>query len=367
MAELPARDPKSDTMEMLAPVAAGAAASSDQDAFETFDLAEALMVVSRYDVGAIHAVRDFKRGSRRAPKLLLKTDHGLVMLKRLAPGRDDPAHVASNHQVQRVLSEGGFPLPRLARSRGTGDTVVELNRRLYELYEVVKGVPFDLSPEHAFEAGRTLAQFHGLLDGHALQWQILGTSYHRHAAVEAHLAQLRVKLTPDLHQTIDHLSQSYARAGNEADEAGYETWPRVVVHGDWHPGNMLFGQGNVVAVFDYDTVQLQPRMNDIANGALQFSLMRSPGDPAGWPESPDEARLRMFIQGYDSVSRSLVSKAELAGLPWLMVEALIAEPIIQIGARGVFGTLDARPALVMVDRKVRWLVKHHDRVSRIVS
>jgi Ser/Thr protein kinase RdoA (MazF antagonist) len=367
-------DNKFDTLEMLALPSGGSMSGASAtppgvapDHWDSFDAAEALIVASRYALGEITDVRPFRRGSRRSPKILIKCEKGLVILKRLAPGRDDPAHVASNHAVQKALAAAGFPLPRLAHLRNATETFVHHAGHVYELFEAIRGFGYDQSPDQTHDAGRILAQFHAVLTGIKLDWDQQGPSFHKHPAVAPALHTLRARPGVDA-ATTDSLAEIYARAGHHADAAGLAAWHKGVIHGDWHPGNMAFNGAAVAGVFDYDTLRTAQRAIDLAMGALQFSLQRSESsDPVDWPDAPDEARLRRFIAGYDSFPASIVSRSELEALPWLMVEALIAEPVLQIGARGTFGRLDAGPALGMVERKARWLIANHERVTRVAS
>ena len=58
----------------------------------------------------------------------------------------------------------------------------------------------------------------------------------------------------------------------------------------------------------------------------------------------------------------MISTAELAALPWLMIEALIVEAAIPIATTGHFAGIEGGAFLQMVERKVRWL---EDRVTHI--
>jgi Ser/Thr protein kinase RdoA (MazF antagonist) len=83
---------------------------------------------------------------------------------------------------------------------------------------------------------------------------------------------------------------------------------------------MLFRDNHVVAVIDYDSSRQLPRIIDIANGALQFSIIGGDEDVSKWPDYLDESRFKRFIRGYDEVM--LLSDAEIRAMPWLMAEAL---------------------------------------------
>ena len=144
-----------------------------------------------------------------------------------------------------------------------------------------------------------------------------------------------------------------------------ETWPKQIVHADWHPGNMLFRDNHVVAVIDYDSARLLPRIIDIANGALQFSIIGGDEDVAKWPEYLDESRFKRFFRGYDEVM--LLSEAEIRAIPWLMIEALIAEAVFPIAATGQFGRIEGMAFLHMVQRKVHWLRKNIDKLVELAE
>ena len=149
------------------------------------------------------------------------------------------------------------------------------------------------------------------------------------------------------------------------DSQGLETWPRQFVHADWHPGNMLFRDNRVVAVIDYDSARLLPRIIDVANGALQFSILGGEEDVSQWPDYVDESRFKRFIRGYDEVM--LLSEAEVQATPWLMAEALIAEAVLPIATTGTFGRVDGRRFLEMVQRKVYWITHHHEQLIALME
>jgi Ser/Thr protein kinase RdoA (MazF antagonist) len=159
---------------------------------------------------------------------------------------------------------------------------------------------------------------------------------------------------------LSYLLSSYRKAADKVKEMGIDTWPKQIVHADWHPGNMLFRENQVVAVIDYDSARLQPRVLDIGNGALQFSITGGDDDVSKWADNVDEARFKRFLRGYDEVM--LLSQAEIRTLPLLMIEALVAEAVFPIAATGSFGRVEGMPFLQMAQRKVVWLQKNYDRL-----
>ena len=118
-------------------------------------------------------------------------------------------------------------------------------------------------------------------------------------------------------------------------------------------------------MIDYDSVRLLPRVLDIANGALQFSLLGGESDLNAWPGQLDEARFTRFIRAYDQTL--VISQAEIDVIPHLMIEALVSETVFPVAATGMFGRFDGAAFLAMVLRKIRWLEDHAVRLSASVA
>lgn len=355
------------------PVSSEKAPAGARDAFAADELA---IVLSYYDLGTIEAIREFPRGSRKAPKLLIRTDSGTYLLKRRAHGKDDPFKVAFCHALQLFLAGRQFPLPHLIGTRKDNNSMLQWRGGIYEIFEYIKGTSYDNSLEATAEAGRILALFHKLLTDYQPEYEPPQGSYHGARVVTASMESIPLTISrteprsPDrvqqLEQVVQFLHAAYNAAAMRANEIGLADWPMQIVHSDWHPGNMLFRGPRVVAVIDYDSARIQQRIIDVANGALQFSIIGGGDNPAQWPDYIDESRFKRFLRGYDSVPDCLLSKAELRAVPWLMIEALIAESVIPIAATGSFARIEGMGFLTMVERKVRWLQDHAEHLANVV-
>lgn len=343
-----------------------------------FGTEELAIVLSYFNIGIIEAIQEFPRGSRKAPKLLLRSDKGLFLLKRRAHGKDDPFKVAFCHQLQLYLASKQFPLPHLIGTRNENNSMLQWRHNIYELFEYIKGISYDNSLEATGDSGKTLAIFHKLLSDFQPEYEPAMGSYHASRSVAAsfeRIPQALLKNDPEhehasQQQVMDlsgFIKTSYNEAAMKVNEIGLPDWPMQIVHSDWHPGNMLFRGPKVVAVIDYDAARIQQRITDIANGALQFSIIGGGDDPAQWPDNLDEARFKRFLRSYDSVPNCVLSRAELRTIPWLMIEALIAESVIPIAQTGQFARMEGLGFLLMVERKVRWLQQHAQRLAELLD
>jgi len=336
---------------------------------ERFGVEELACVMSHYDVGVIRHVKEFPRGSRKAPKLLIDAEAGQFLLKRRARGRDDAAKVAYTHLIQLRLAQQQFPLPHLIGTRRDNNSMLQWGSSIYELFEYIPGQGYPAnSLDATADAGRVLALYHKLLDGfHSDEYRPAAGSYHNAMAVEQGLKAIPAKRLPTAAAaaTCAALLDAYRLAVMKCESLELSGWPAQTVHGDWHPGNMLFRDGRVVAVIDYDSARELPRIIDAANGALQFSIVGGDEDVANWPDALDEARFKRFVRGYDGVL--LLSQAELDAAPWLMVEALIAEAVFPIAATGNFSRFEGAKFLAMVRRKTAWIAEHATRLVALVG
>src|SRR5215213_6585479 len=279
---------------------------------ESFSAEELAIVLSHFDIGIIEALAEYPRGSRKAPKLLINTDQGKFLLKRRARGKDDPFKVAFAHALQLYLAGKQFPLPHLIGTKRDNNSMLQWRNGVYELFEYIPGQSYPQTLEATFDSGRILSLYHKLLQDFKSEWQPTGGSYHKAPAVEQGLRIIPNALKgadTDAAPLLNFLLDSYRHAGQTADSLGLDTWPKQIVHADWHPGNMLFRDNHVVAVIDYDSARPLPRVIDAANGALQFSILGGDEDVARWPEYLDESRFKRFLRGYDGVQ--VLSEAEL--------------------------------------------------------
>ncbi len=342
--------------------------TADRDRFTPSELA---VVLSHYDVGVIQSAKEYPRGSRRAPKLLLKTPRGLYLLKRRASGRDDPFKVAFSHALIGHLRERDFPVPALIGTREDQNSMLQLGGRVYELFEYVQGERYDNSLEQTTSSGHTLAAYHRAVEDFATEWTPPVGSYHDADAVRTGLNAIPTTTSAhdsvvgheaELLQLTQEMFERYDAAADRVNKSGFPDWSVTIIHGDWHPGNMLFNDAEVCAVLDFDAARHQPRIIDTAYGMLQFSILRGPAGPDDWPDFGDESRTRRFMAGY--LDRCDTPPEQRQAIPDLMIEALIAEVVLPIAMTGSFGRLPGFNVLQMVNRKVQWLLNNSARLRQ---
>ncbi|MFC5647702.1 phosphotransferase enzyme family protein, partial [Paenibacillus solisilvae] len=144
----------------------------------------------------------------------------------------------------------------------------------------------------------------------------------------------------------------------------YQHLEKLVIHGDYHPGNLKFLNNSVCGLFDFDWISIQPRIRDVVDGIIYFSAIRSEGIDGSdifsltQPCSFDNDRSKLFVDAYQSNCHRPLDTDEIAIIPYLMkarlvhsrVEALTKIPVsrrVEMLTKGI-----SEPLL--------WLDNHYD-------
>ncbi len=335
-----------------------------------FTSEELALVLSHYDIGIIQSIKSLTAGNRRAPKQVIVSDTGKYLLKRRAANKDDLHRVTFAHAVEQYLQSMDLPLPRLVLTRDESRSFLAMDKHIYELFEFAVGGRFDGKDEAVLDSGKVLARFHSCLEDFSYQSLPLKTTFHDASTVRRHLKKISTENNSDgtgrhFQKVIEKLMVLYNHSSVNVNQLGFYTWPQQVVHGDWHPGNMLFTAARVVAVLDFDSLKVSPPLTDMANGALQYSIVAGRPNPAQWPDYLDHAKFSSFVCGYLQEKKVEVSK--LHSLPDLMIETLIAEAVLPIAATGSFAHLCGSDFLQMILRKCLWLDNNRDSLTEAVD
>ncbi len=346
----------------------------DETIAEAIEGQNLVIVLSRFDIGAIKKIADYRKGSRRAAKMIIVSSRGQFLLKRRACGRDAREHVDFAHSVQRRLSEHGFPVAGLVETID-GQTLVEHDDRIYELFSFIQGKRFDKSNPAAAESGRILAHFHDILREFPNETD-KKHSFHLNLSflskMDGLFSSLSKQENPEqlegMEATISFLQSQYKTAFKKVESVEFNSLPTSIVHNDWHPGNMLYKDGEIIAVIDFDSLRVSPRVTDVANGALQFSMRMGDAERVdNWPDSFRGHTIQSLVQSYDQFTKHPLMASERSIVPALMVEALIVESVFPILKSGTFGRVRGSSFLRMVERKLRWLEPRTQRVIDVIQ
>ncbi len=239
----------------------------------------------------------------------IATEDGAFFLRRRNPRYSAVELLFYDHGLRAHLDAKGVPtppaLPTLDGVRWRvycGD--------VYELFRFVDGdVPQILDPSHLTAAGAGLSRFHSA----ASDYRANGKDWPRYrdpADIRAGLERMRSELVPLLgHEGVQYLENKLVALEIDFPDGRYQALPRCVVHGDWHPGNILYRGAEVCGIFDLDWASRQPRLLDLVDGLFLFAGLRENPLDAGDIRSltstwlPSVERWHAFVSGYESVSK----------------------------------------------------------------
>jgi Ser/Thr protein kinase RdoA (MazF antagonist) len=217
----------------------------------------------------------------------------------------------------------------------TGETIVVLDGGYYELYPFCPGEVFRWEREDELRsAARALGCCHKAL----ADFPQPAAPLRRKDSPEAILEGLQEiqSLTCDqrILDEIVYLAEQAERIATALPDDKYFALPCQMIHGDYHPANVVFRGGEVVGIFDWDCAAWLPKVRDVADGLIYFAARREGGFDATdimtltkccWP---DKRRFDIFLREYSS--EAPLTDAESASLQWF------------IRARWIFSRIEGR-------------------------
>jgi homoserine kinase type II len=282
----------------------------DENGVYTADKEELALVLGHYGLGQLKAAQRIEHGFVNV-NWIVETDRGRYFLKHRHPDlykpkrANDTRLILAQHDLMSWLREGGFPAPAIVPTAG-GETLLILNSELYEIQGYIEGQPYDHNRSaHLEAAATTLGRYHARVKGFAPR--ALCTHGELYSPENA-IAALRLVSTrlheacqldeaPGLTAVFEQLrSRAHDLAGRFARHG---TLPRLVIHGDYYAGNLLFQDDEIVGVVDYDNANWQPRVVEVAEALIYFASPQ-PGHLKHlvYPGFLDWKPFARFLQGY---------------------------------------------------------------------
>jgi len=304
-------------------------------------------VLARYELGVVRSVSDLRAGSVLSPKSVVECERGKLLLKRRARGLDAPPLVAFAHEVMNACLAGGLCVPPLVGTREHNNSMTQIRDHVYELFVFIEGAGFTRTTGQAFQSGLLLSETHSVMDS-------VRTSFEPSVEPTVIDPARAAGWTPSGRFDQSAIERATRILQYGEDLVRSNGFTRALVHGDWHPGNMIYQADEVVAVCDFDSTRMGSRIRELAQGLLYFSL-RSDSTV-----EPDRALLEAFWDGYRSGLSPSIDPRVLASL---MPAVLIDEGFASAASAP---DTNHAPMLAGVLARAQWLDDHHGKLQSIL-
>lgn len=290
------------------------------------DLSEIYKISSEYDFELVRKPQSLPNRGSRGQTLLLYTSCGKKIFKRYKHTVKIPA-ILHEHSLIAFLNTIDFPTTRLFPTH-SGRTWIQKNGKRYALFDFVEHGhnyrKYILSPGQIGQiitsAGKLLASLHHKLtdfipQGYNLngfksqngdRWRDLHWYINKlmHCIEETSRLNMNAKaIQPgSLLKHAPSIEKALVQLDCMLTEAGL---PRLVIHGDYTPGNLLLRQNAPIIVLDFELSRLDWRAVELVDAMWRFGYNRFRGFNIN--------RMKLFLDAYQS--RIPLSQSEIIALP----------------------------------------------------
>jgi homoserine kinase type II len=253
-------------------------------------------------------------GGTATEKAVLRTEAGAFVLRRRVAEHCRPQWIAFEHEWLGFLARSGFPVAApLATTRG--ERCALRDGGVYEMIPLMQGrVVARPNDVRLRNLGAALARYH-----------TLGESYIRRSAAasaskegsvrEDHplillpiIKQLRsANPDPSGRRMLGRLKTRLIDTFRLLESDVLPSLEKTIIHGDFHPGNVLFEGEEVSAFLDLAYADRGAVLRDVADASMSFcALHAGPYDPGQIESLAQPWRLEIdrfvaFLRGYTAV------------------------------------------------------------------
>ncbi|MCJ8007382.1 phosphotransferase [Lederbergia wuyishanensis] len=282
---------------------------------------EVEQLCEQYRVGNLISI-DAALGGLFNVNLKISTTTGQYVI-RIHSGLSREDHLNSEKMIMEKLQKHGIS-PLMPLPTKEGFYFSKLHHRFVQITPFVQGIPFKFTKEQAYHCGESLKKFHqALMNEDAIPTPVW-SNYPSQKGLEEGLELLRHS-QKDLHKEVhikevEHLYFKVMQQWTPNEKF----LKKSIIHGDWHPWNVLFNEYNEIAyILDFDFIQKGECLHDVAY--FLWTIKN---------ETNKEELGRHFIKGYGPLS---LIEAELlplaiarASLFFLCTASFVADPVLEL-------------------------------------
>ncbi|MCH5586063.1 phosphotransferase [Shimazuella sp. AN120528] len=234
-------------------------------------------VFNRYFMGSLTDI-EILQGASPNRCWLIRSNSGLFVLRKCVRNRNRE-WLQYLERLTESLLVLGFPVAPLIESRQRDQTVYYADD-YWQLRPYIEGRFYQLGRnEDIFEALATLLNLHQIdkfpngptnPNIGVERW----IESPEQGLKETEIALFRCANRKHVEKLIKLFSATLEDALMTLSSDRFQSLPFVLTHGDFHGTNLIFNQNKLISVLDWDTVEIRPRIYDIALAAFLLTRKR---------------------------------------------------------------------------------------------
>ena len=330
-------------------------------------------ILASYDIGEVQEVH--VAGGTAGKCWRVTSTTGRYFLRCRGPRTSSRQAVEFDHGFRRHLLARGVPTAAPIVT-GSSETWVLTDGRAFELYRFVDGRSFGGSRAELVETARALAHFHqaaaeyparGSFNPVPAQFAIAAPEVGGSERMDDPelMAAAFERLARD-EPALDYAVEQARRLTREYGGSVYGALPRWLIHGDYHPGNLLYSDsGKLAGIFDLDWACEHTRSRDLADGVYYLAGRRDEFDGSSIESmteavQPDMDDALLFLRTYSEIAP--LEPEEVRAIPLALRARWLAERLegsakVTPERRVWFITRD-------LERPLEWLDAHEEELVR---
>lgn len=336
----------------------------------------ALQALAEYEIGAVHEIGSAGGTAGKCWRVSAASGH--YFLRCRGPRTSSRQAMEFDHDLRRHLLAGGVPTaaPIAARS---GETWVLMAGRAFELYPFVEGRSFGGGRDELAETARALARFHAVAADYPARGSYCPVPTQFAVAIPGIGGSARIDDPEVMAAAFEHLARDEPAFDYAIGQATlltetygaslYRALPAWLIHGDFHPGNLLYSNpGKVAGIFDLDWACEHTRSRDLADAVYYFARPHAEAFDGSRIESmteaaePDFESATLFLRAYGELAP--LEPEEVRAIPLALRARWLAERLegsakVPPEKRVWFITRE-------LERPLEWLEAHGDELVRAV-
>ncbi len=330
------------------------------------DLYEYVSTLAAYDLAPPVELFVLPHQGNSTQNIGVRTGSGEFVLRTYVVD-SEAKKIRHEHRLLRWLAERTLsfvvPVPMPTRN---GDTLVPVPHGWQSMSMRLPGARLNWhEPEQVSVFGAALGELHMALsqypnmlhpDNDPLN-ELQGAHTWISQPIPLALEQLRLPKTSAADQLLDWWQEELAHLLNFV-EGTYRTLPWQMIHNDFIPNNILFQEGHVTAVLDFEFTQFDVRVFDVAISLRNMLRI--------WENAEPWKTVQQFCVGYGRQIR--LSEGEVEAIPLLM-RLRNAWRVLKLMRRARVGG-DLHLELQQIEHAwqfVRWLAVHEGQLAHTIQ